>query len=191
MTSTVPTTAADQARRTLRLRLKPKARAIGHVDGAWWPHSRELSRELPALIEVLSVRLGAVTRVAYAMAAWPETPRRIEVAGQPVRLEGFRTQDNNIVHVSGPDRQRVSLLVVPPGASEAAGHDAMMTAATRGNTDSPERLLASCGTGHAIPTPRSTMDDTGPSTQDDAEARWEFEGGHLRGREPVAARRQR
>ena len=50
---------------TPRLRLKPKAPQSGYVDGAWWPHSEDLTAELPDLLSVLSVRLGWIGRVIY------------------------------------------------------------------------------------------------------------------------------
>lgn len=33
-------------KQTPRLRLKPKAPHSGFVDGAWWPHTSNLSKEL-------------------------------------------------------------------------------------------------------------------------------------------------
>lgn len=126
----------------LRLRLKPKGPVTGHVDGAWWPRSRDLTEELPALAEVLAVRLGRIVRVAYPMSTWDAAPRRHEVDGYRVHLEGFTYQDRNIVHVTGSNRGRVTLLVVPPETADSAGHDAMMAAGHRGNTDRPEDLLA-------------------------------------------------
>jgi hypothetical protein len=148
------------------LRLKPKAPATGHVDGAWWPRSRDLAVEPPALAEVLAVRLGRVERVAYALSAWDPAPRRLEVDGVRVRLEGFTYQDQNITYVTGSNRGRISLLVVPPVMADSAGHDALMTAARRGNADRPEEILAASN----LPTPRLA---------DDAEDRWEGDGGQL------------
>jgi hypothetical protein len=150
---------------SLRLRLKPKAPATGYVDGAWWPRSRDLTAELPALAEVLAVRLGQVQRVAYALSAWDPASRRFEVAGYQVRLEGFSYQDRNIIHVTGSNRGRISLLVVPPETTDAAGHDALMTAGRRSNADRPEEILAAA----SLPTPRVATDD--------AKGRWEGDGG--------------
>src|ERR1700759_3625480 len=95
----------------LRLRLKPKAAPTGYVDGGWWPRSRDLAVELPALAHVLAVRLGRVTRVAFALEAWDTAPRQITVDGAVVRLEGFHSQDQYVVHLSGSDGQRTGLLV--------------------------------------------------------------------------------
>jgi len=152
----------------LRLRLKPKGPATGYVDGAWWPRSRDLTVELPALAEVLAVRLGRIVRVAYALSAWDSAPRRHEVDGYRVHLEGFSYQDRNIVHVTGSNRGRISLLVVPPETADSAGHDAMMTAGHRGNADRPEEILLAAP---VLPTPRVALED--------AAGRWESDGGHL------------
>jgi hypothetical protein len=157
MVAPVPGTLPDdQPRQPLRLRLKPKASATGYVDGGWWPRSRDLAAELPALVEVLSVRLGHVTRVAYAMSAWNPPPRRITVDGAVVRLEGFRSQDGHLLYLIAPDRERINLLVVPPDAPAAAGHQAMMVAARRSNSDSPGEILAAAGATAdvSVPAPR-------------------------------------
>lgn len=136
--------------RQLRLRLKPKAPATGYVDGAWWPRSRDLTTELGALADVLAVRLGRIERVAYALSTWDKAPGRVQVNGFGARLEGFSYQDKNIVHVTGSNHVRISLLVVPPEMADPAAHDAMMTAGHRGNADRPEEILV----GAAVPAPR-------------------------------------
>jgi uncharacterized protein DUF5994 len=163
MTSVPHTT--PKVQHTLRLRLKPKGPATGYVDGAWWPRSADLTAELPALAEVLAVRLGRVVRVAYALSSWDPTPRRFEVDGGRTRLEGFTYQDRNIIHVTGSNGGRISLLVVPPNTADAAGHDAMMAAAHRGNADRPEDILNVV----RVPVPRQVHEY--------AAQRWESEGG--------------
>jgi hypothetical protein len=136
------------------LRLKPKASATGYIDGAWWPRSRDLGQELTALAEVLAVRLGRIERVAFGLSTWDATPRRLAVDGFRVHLEGFQYQDQNIVHVTGSNRGRVSLLVVPPATEEHVAHDALLTAGRRDNADRPEEILAAAG----IPAPRATTE---------------------------------
>ena len=59
---------------TPRLKLKPKAPHSGHVDGAWWPHSTDLTAELPDLLSVLSVRLGPIGRAIYNVSEWATPP---------------------------------------------------------------------------------------------------------------------
>jgi hypothetical protein len=128
-----------------RLKLKPKAPATGYVDGGWWPRSADLAAELPALVEVLAVRLGPIAQVAYSLDAWVTPPRRLQINGARVRLEGFHSQDAHVLHVVGMDRRRISLLVVPTDAAENTAHDALTTAAERGNADSPARILTAVG----------------------------------------------
>ncbi|HWC81806.1 MAG TPA: DUF5994 family protein [Pseudonocardiaceae bacterium] len=171
--STASTTDATRPHPLLRLRLKPKAPPTGYVDGGWWPRSRDLVAELPALAEVLAVRLGSVSRVAFAITGWDAAPRRVTIDGRTVRLEGFRAQDAHVVHVSGPDRQRISLLVVPPDATDASGHGAIMTASRRANADTPTEILTGSGalTAALVPEQRSTLDDE--------KDRWQGEGGRV------------
>jgi hypothetical protein len=90
--------------------------------------------------------------------------------GVRVRLEGFTYQDQNVIHVTGSERGRISLLVVPPGMTDTAGHDAMMTAGHRDNADRPEEIL----TAVTLPAPRQA---------ECSAQRWESEGGQPHGRD--------
>ena len=128
---------------TPRLRLKPKAPTTGHVDGAWWPRSDDLSRELPDLLAVLSVRLGAIDRVMYNLAEWAKVPRRLTTGGRAVRLDGYQRQPVSTLQVLGANGgDRILLLVIPPHSEPGAAHDAMMTAAAPGNASTVNDLLA-------------------------------------------------
>jgi hypothetical protein len=131
----------------LRLRLKPNAPPTGHVDGAWWPRSRALTDELAALTDVLTSRLGPVTRVAFAADAW----HPVAVADRGVRLTALRPREKNIVRVSGSDGRQLTLLVVPPEAPAEAGHDAVMLAARRANSAEPADILAAAGLIPVVP----------------------------------------
>lgn len=164
---------ARQPVHDIRLRLTPKAPPTGYVDGGWWPRSRDLTVELPALAHVLGVRLGRVTRVAFRITAWDLAPRQTTVDGHAIRLAGFHSQDEFVVHICGPDRQRVSLLVIPPEATVNAAHEAMMTAARRGNKDQPFEILVASGAlpDGAVPRPRLVRDDD--------QTRWANDGGQV------------
>lgn len=129
----------------LRLRLKPKGSLNGYVDGGWWPRSRDLVIEVPALARVLGVRLGRVTGVDFAAAAWDVPPRTITVDGHPVALEAFGSPDEHVVHVSGPDGRRLVLLVVPPDTGAGASHEAMLRSAHRDDVDQPGDILTAAG----------------------------------------------
>lgn len=127
---------------TPRLRLKPKAPVSGHVDGAWWPRTDDLTAELPDLLAVLSVRLGAVDRVLYNLAEWAQMPKRLTTGGRAVRLDGYRRQPANTLQVLGLGREKILLLVVPPHTDPEIAHEAMMTAAAPNDATTVSDLLA-------------------------------------------------
>lgn len=154
-----------------RLTWKPTGGPVGHVDGAWWPRSRDLGAELPGLATALTARLGYLTRVAYTVSEWDRAPRRAELGGQVVRLDGLLDPDRHVLFVTGPQPHRLTLLVVPPEATNAAGHCALLLASRCGNTDRCTDILAGCGALTA-PTPHWRRNDT---TEDD----WETEGGRF------------
>jgi hypothetical protein len=143
-----PTTVERPLRQPPRLQLKPEAPSTGHVDGAWWPHSRDLVAELSALLEALAVRLGRVEGVSYHLADWGVTARKTAVDGAFVRVAGYRTQPADTVDVIGV-AGRVTLLVVPPEADSATAGRAMTAAARVGNTDDIPTLLNTLDGGHA------------------------------------------
>jgi hypothetical protein len=123
------------------LRLKPKAPTTGYVDGAWWPHSDNLADELPDLLAVLSVRLGAIERVMYNLAEWAKMPRRLSTGGRSVRLDGYQRQPVNTLQVQGIDRRSILLMVVPPDTDPGTAHTAMMTAAAPDNASTTGEML--------------------------------------------------
>ena len=144
-----------------RLWLKPQAPTTGYVDGAWWPRSRDLAAELPALFAELAPRLAQVERVGYNLTAWPPARRRVVLDGRVVRLEGFHTQHADTVMVIG-GRHRLALLVVPPETEPVLAQQILMSAAHADNIDDIETLL----TRH-----------TTPEAADTAAQRWELDGG--------------
>jgi len=126
---------------TPRLRLKPKAPRSGYVDGAWWPHSDDLTAELPDLLAVLSVRLGPIDRVIYSLNEWAKAPRKLATDGRKVRLDGYRLQPVNTVEVLGRNCTKIVLLVISPRADPDQAHAIMMTAAGPDNALTVNSLL--------------------------------------------------
>jgi hypothetical protein len=126
---------------TPRLRLKPKAPESGYVDGAWWPHSEDLTAELPDLLSVLSVRLGPIGRVIYNVNELAKPPAKFATGGRTLRLDGYRLQPVNTVEVLGLNRNKIVLLVVSPHADPDQAHAIMMAAAGPNNASTVESLL--------------------------------------------------
>jgi Family of unknown function (DUF5994) len=126
---------------TPRLRLKPKAPLTGYVDGAWWPHSNDLTTELPDLLAVLSVRLGSIDRVIYNPADWAKAPTGFPTGGNIVRLGGHYRQPVNTIEVIGSNRNKLVLLVVPTRTDPEHAHAIMMSAAAPSNASTIDDLL--------------------------------------------------
>ena len=126
---------------TPRLRLKPKASPTGHVDGAWWPRSDDLPNELPDLLTVLSVRLGAIARVVYNSTEWAKAPARLQSGGQEVQLDGSDLQPTSTLEILGVDGKKILLVVVPHRFDPDIAHQAMMEAAAPNNESTVDELL--------------------------------------------------
>jgi hypothetical protein len=154
---------------TPRLRLKPKAPHTGYVDGAWWPHSDDLTTELPDLLAVLSVRLGRIDRVLYKLNDWAKAPAKLATGGRAVRLDGYRLQPPNTIEVLGLNRKRIVLLVVPPYTDPERAHTTMMAAAGPDNDSTVDGLL--------LFSPRDRESRTQTVA---AQEHWESEGGAVR-----------
>ncbi|MEV6168210.1 DUF5994 family protein [Streptomyces sp. NPDC051954] len=108
---------------TVRLALKTDGSSRGLLDGAWWPRSRDLLVELPALTEVLDPLWGRITRIAVNPMHWPVIPRQAPVAGHIVKVGWFTPElDPHKLLLLSYRTGRWDLLVIPPetGAETAA-----------------------------------------------------------------------
>ncbi|MEV0845128.1 DUF5994 family protein [Streptomyces sp. NPDC049954] len=112
-----------------RLSLKEPDAPPGLLDGAWWPRSRDLTREIPQLIEALDSRWGRITRIAVNFRSWPTVPRRISVPGHIVKVGWFTAElDPNKLLLLSYNAGRWDLLVVPPETEPAAAARLMAAA---------------------------------------------------------------
>lgn len=134
--------------RQLRLRLKPADSALGSVDGAWWPRTRDLVTELPDIAQAMDFRLPHLERVGYQIADW-DVPagRKIPIGGGTVHLEGFTSWAPGVIRFSCPTGT-LTLLVLRPDTISDAAHDTMMRASERTNTQSAESLIVRAAGGH-------------------------------------------
>jgi hypothetical protein len=113
-----------------RLALKDRAASGGLLDGAWWPRSRDLARELPGLIETLDPMWGRITRIAVNPAHWDAVPRHVAGRGHVVKVGWFTQElDPHKVLLLSYSVGRWDLLVVPPGTGTAAAERLMAAAA--------------------------------------------------------------
>jgi Family of unknown function (DUF5994) len=119
--------------RETKLELKPFRPALEHIDGAWWPRSRSLVDELPALVASVFDRLGPIVMVGYRHNGWEEPPPLVEIAGRTVELLGFTSDEPASVILIGHDGHHVTLHVIPPDASEEVARQALEEA--RGDSE--------------------------------------------------------
>ncbi|KFU75836.1 hypothetical protein SAMN04489729_7122 [Amycolatopsis lurida] len=145
-----------------RLSLKPRNSESGFVDGAWWPRSRDLTAEVPELAIALNGPIGPVWRVAFPPSAWGITVRELICHGRLVKLEGIGSQNVHVVHVTGGNMRRVTLVVIPPEADSVAAGRVLAAASGQNNVACPETLLDGFGI---------------PLALENALSRWESEGG--------------
>jgi hypothetical protein len=131
---------------TAVVRLETTADRQGVLDGAWWPRSRDIAAELPALITALTELVGPVTRVGLDAAAWEELPTRLVVGDRVVRIDSFPVGDDTVLVTRG-EADHFSLLVVPPHATPEAARAAMAEAVRADNVTQAAQILIDTGTG--------------------------------------------
>lgn len=144
-TGSIPTTASQAiGAEPLRLRLEPQGRT-GPLDGAWWPHARDLAAEAAQLVEEFPDEIGRVSRLVFSTPDWDqgEGPRvrRLATRLGTVKLGTFPRDDTHTMVVTLTSHERLMILVVPPGTDPERAEAAMALAATPTNTDSAATLL--------------------------------------------------
>jgi hypothetical protein len=80
--------------------------------GSWWPRSRNLTAELPALLRTLWSGGHDIHRVVYNPTVWNTASRAMAVSGRYVKLDGRQTQDpSTIVLIDNSGWNRIILHV--------------------------------------------------------------------------------
>ncbi len=98
----INTAATSRLASPVRLTL---ASRLGHdIDGAWWPRTGRISRELPQLVSVLVVRLGQIIDINVNWSSLQSQP--------DLNLHCWRGIHQHVMTVSGRDA-RANLLIVP------------------------------------------------------------------------------
>ncbi|MGW8396101.1 DUF5994 family protein [Streptomyces lydicus] len=172
MTATILCTPAVEKRTfslPLRLALASTDTTPGALlDGAWWPRSRDLAAELPALTAVLDPLWGRITHVTVNPTLWPVIPRKVPVEGHVVSVGWFNgEQDPHKLLLLSYTVGRWDLLVIPPQTDPAIA-TWLMTAATGPLRSDTASDLLERGESQRIMTEADQA----------REAAWDSEGGH-------------
>lgn len=162
-----------------RICLKPPTEHPGMVNGAWWPRSRDLAAELPALVAALDPAWGRINRVTVNVHMWPEIPRKVPTGSHVVRVGWFDAEQDPhdlclLSYSYAP--YRWDLVVVPPETDPERAAHLMASAADVHNKQTASALVAG-----ASAAPRDASWDRSRIRD------WEFEGGGA-GRRAVADR---
>lgn len=183
MTATVPLSPTPHDRLSsssptsspLRLALAPIGTRPALLDGAWWPRSRDLGAELPALTSALDPLWGRITRVTVNPTLWPVIPRTVPVAGHVVKVGWFLPeQDPHELLLLSYRVSRWNLLVVPPRTDAASAAWLMAAASDPLGTSTASRLMEQVARLRTV-----------AETDRAVEAVWASEGGHG-ARDPAA-----
>jgi len=153
-----------------RLALRSDGAARGLLDGAWWPRSRDLLSELPALTAVLDPLWGRITRIAVNPMYWPVIPRKVPVDGHIVKVGWFADEiDPHKVLLLSYGIGRWDLLIIPPETGTGAAARLMAAAS---DPDRPpltaSALIAADGGPHGVTATEAPLDP---------DKVWEYEGG--------------
>lgn len=153
-----------------RLALKTDGTSRGLLDGAWWPRSRDLLSELPALTDVLDPLWGRITRIAVNPKYWPVIPHKVPVRGHIVKVGWFTPEiDPHKLLLLSYGTGRWDLLVIPPETGAASAARLMAVASDyAGPPLTASALITADKARHAV----SAADR--PLDPDEA---WEYEGG--------------
>jgi hypothetical protein len=104
------------------------------LDGGWWPQGRDLAVELADLLTHFAP--GRFGRALVSAADWSELPEGTAGLG----LDTLPDSDTHVLVLEGDDA-RLRLLVVPPELTPGQGEEALLAAASRGNSHSAASLL--------------------------------------------------
>lgn len=174
-----------------RLQLKPGVPTTAFVDGGWWPESRNLTAELPALLIALTPTIGRVALVGYHRAGWDAAPDHVDTGDERVLLRGWTADVPHSVVVIADSGQCVTLLVVSPESPESAAQHALSAASapTPALDAEPGHLVDPSMTGTVDRI--STLEGASASADRDRIARWvdeaaqQFVGAPIQGFVPI------
>ena len=99
------------------------------LDGAWWPHTASVARELPELIDALREPLGQIVDICVN---WSSVEGVVDLDSLTRRgidaIPGWKSRQQRVIAVAG-DHARANLLVVPCGTTTALAVMVMRQAA--------------------------------------------------------------
>ena len=133
---------ASNERRPLRLQLN-STMGDGTQDGTWWPQTRDLSIELPDLVDHFPEGYGLVDRIIVARPDWDTAPRQVWVRRGPLEVGPCPRDIAHQILLSMSTRRKIALVVTPPEAppsAHASAHRALSKSALDVDDTDPDAL---------------------------------------------------
>ncbi len=138
----------NQHREPLRIRMA-ETQGHDHLDGGWWPQSRELATELADLVDHFPSRYGRVVRALVSPPDWERTLRSVPVRGRRLKVGSFPADDTHLVKLRTSGGELLYVLVVPPDLTAAQGEEAQRASSADGNARSATEVLLAAAGPHA------------------------------------------
>lgn len=135
-----PSPSPSPETRPVRLRLGEGA-GQDRLDGAWWPYSRDLDREMSDLVQQFPAARGRISRALFSRPDWDTAPRKVTAGDRVVKVGSFPQDDTHVLVIQLSDRTRLTLLVVPPEFTTGQGEEALLAGSTAGNRHAAGELL--------------------------------------------------
>lgn len=88
------------------------------IDGAWWPHTASLARELPELVATLHPVLGEIVDLKLNWTLATRPPALTPLSAGPMSMLGWNDRRVRLVLVNG--RKGSARLLVVPSTAKAA-----------------------------------------------------------------------
>ena len=132
--------ASPASRVPLRIRLSEH---IGrdHLDGGWWPRSRDFALEFSDLAAHFTASYGRVLQAHCRASDWDGVPSRVLVAGNRVQITASAQGEPHLIELLLTSRLVLRVLIVPPELSAYHGEEALLASTTAHNTETASSLL--------------------------------------------------
>jgi Family of unknown function (DUF5994) len=133
-----------------RLALCERDHTLAAVDGAWWPKNLDLGLELPDLIAIFGLWIGAVHRVIYDPRVWLPAPTRLIRHSEMISLDPYRLVFSDTIYLMGTHSRDAVLFVLSPSSSGEEARRLMCEVSASGlpmNAGVLRQLVRQCASG--------------------------------------------
>lgn len=113
----------------------------GDIDGAWWPRTSALARELPELIEALHPVLGEIINININWSSSSGTAVLKTLTSGAMSMHGWNDRQHRLMIVSGRTAC-ARLMVVPSSTSVGLGRLVMRRAASMSPGEAHDNSLS-------------------------------------------------